>query len=621
MGENGLFYYLTRHPEVKITKRNQLEQYHRKGRYKEMEVAALDFGSKQRSKNYSAVQQNEEDNDPIDETHEENEAYMILGDFEFMNPPKLYQQNVHAGIEDVVPVREVEEVKERIESGLKRTVGVDGDVVGEYGVNEKYTGDQRMSFDAIGNNDEKTGKHEGRNEEHMRKVKKKKETHLDNERIKLERAVQKLTLEREDSIDHGEAVKETARCLNEVRNGLEKINLSEIELADIKSRINRSSSADEIVMIINSCTELKRKFSNVEHSRILEQLLKISSNPQNPLVEFPLNINKNHYCDIIEFAIENAPDVLGLVLKLKTQNEAPINVDDVVSCAYTFSSLASSVSRLNNSLKKTKSISTKNNGLTNSGLDELAHLGIVETSRSYRNDRDFLASLSDHILKMYAQFSTCQITFDNMDMTVGGVMHHMTLPFLEFEMKDTSNLSMEEKSFDEALEFFKKETVLMKSLENKDLLSHYQYVVAWTLGRLFGDEVEGFSWLKSVFPKHYKHPNSDTSSKKSTIFTLKPLNFCENNNREMIKIMEHLQWMYLSLVAEQSEDKETYLKDLKIIYNIDVEASIREAAEKRIKKGSIRIKKCPKKWKKSTIFLIPPPSPRMFWTFLNLGKI
>ena len=39
-----------------------------------------------------------------------------------------------------------------------------------------------------------------------------------------------------------------------------------------------------------------------------------------------------------------------------------------------------------------------------------------------------------------------------------------------------------------------------------------------------------------------------------------------------------------------------------------------------ISQGSLRIKKCHKKWKKSTIFLIPP-SPRMFWTFLNLGKI
>ena len=32
-------------------------------------------------------------------------------------------------------------------------------------------------------------------------------------------------------------------------------------------------------------------------------------------------------------------------------------------------------------------------------------------------------------------------------------------------------------------------------------------------------------------------------------------------------------------------------------------------------------KKNPKLWKKSIIFLTPPPSPRMIWTFLNLGKI
>ena len=40
-------------------------------------------------------------------------------------------------------------------------------------------------------------------------------------------------------------------------------------------------------------------------------------------------------------------------------------------------------------------------------------------------------------------------------------------------------------------------------------------------------------------------------------------------------------------------------------------------------KGSIRIKRCHKKWKKSTFFLAPPPPPfpSKFWTFLNLGKI
>ena len=39
-------------------------------------------------------------------------------------------------------------------------------------------------------------------------------------------------------------------------------------------------------------------------------------------------------------------------------------------------------------------------------------------------------------------------------------------------------------------------------------------------------------------------------------------------------------------------------------------------------KGSRRNKKCHKKWKKFKFFLTTPPpsSPRMIWTFLNLGK-
>ena len=170
-----------------------------------------------------------------------------------------------------------------------------------------------------------------------------------------------------------------------------------------------------------------------------------------------------------------------------------------------------------------------------------------------------------------------------MDMCIGNVMHHMTLSFLEFETLDTSNLSTVEKRFGEALEFFNQDTVFMTSEFNKELFDHYVYVTAWTLGRILADEVEGFSWFKRVFAKHYKHKNSETSAKKSTIFTQKPLNYCENNNRDMLKIMEHIQSQYLHLVGEQSKDKEGFRKDLKVIYSVDVAKDVREEAEQRVK--------------------------------------
>ena len=82
-------------------------------------------------------------------------------------------------------------------------------------------------------------------------------------------------------------------------------------------------------------------------------------------------------------------------------------------------------------MKKIKSITLKCNGLTNDGLDCMATLGAAETSRSFRNDRDFMASISDEILKSYAK--TMMFTFDNLDLQINHNPHHLTLNFLEFE--------------------------------------------------------------------------------------------------------------------------------------------------------------------------------------------
>ena len=578
--DTGSTFYLTRHPEVKISKRCQLESYQKKGRYLEMNLADLDFGTKRRSRKYSAVQVKKQKKLPELEIGGDS---FCEGFSDQSYPGPVDQGNSDAVTEaHVCNSEEMEDESEVDVSGeLKRV-----NKMGNEGKEDLFDEEGAAKEDTVAMHGEK----ETDDEQKRRNIthEERKRSHLENEERKLVNAVQKLTLNRKDVIDHREALDDSAKNLKEVRSSLGESDLHKIDLDAFKSKIDASKTAKELVLIINSCTELQQKISSLEQSKILEQLLKIASQPENPLTSFPLDINKNHYSDIISFALKNAPDVMGLVLRLSTKNEAPITHNDVVRCAYMFSSLACSVSRLNNALKKTKSVNTKNNGLTNNGLDLLANIGVFETSRTYRNDRDFLASLSEHILKSYAQISVPQITFDNMDMSVGNVKHHMTLPFFEFETEDTSHLPIDEMSFEEALEYFRKETVLLKSALNEDLFEHYKYVTCWTLARIFGEEVEGFAWMKKVFPCHYKHPNSETSCRKSTIFTQKPLNFNENNNREMIQIMTHLQFKYLSLVGEQSKDKDVYFKDLKMIYSVDLDDGVRVAAEERIKEEVVR---------------------------------
>ena len=142
---------------------------------------------------------------------------------------------------------------------------------------------------------------------------------------------------------------------------------------------------------------------------MIEQLLSLRSFPDNPLSDFPADINKNHYCDIVEFALKHAPDVLDFVVRLCVKNEDPILENDVVRCAYTFSTMACSISRKNNLLKKIKSLSLKKSGITSEGMDALSHLRIFETSRNFRKDRDFLASVSENVLESYAKTSVFQV--------------------------------------------------------------------------------------------------------------------------------------------------------------------------------------------------------------------
>jgi hypothetical protein len=139
------------------------------------------------------------------------------------------------------------------------------------------------------------------------------------------------------------------------------------------------------------------------------------------------------------------------------------------------------------------------------------------------------------------------------------------------------------KGFEKSLEFFHVDTVLPTSKFNEEEFEHFKDVVVFTLARLLGKEIEELSWMLTLFPRHYKHPNSATSDKKSVLFTQKPMNLCETSNSDMCKIMEEIQLQYLKLIGEQSEDKEKYFQDLTTILDVDGSKEEREVSEGRVK--------------------------------------
>ena len=248
---------------------------------------------------------------------------------------------------------------------------------------------------------------------------------LEKEQTKLTEAVLRLTISPHKQVDHKKVLEDTAKRLSDVRLS-DSVARKEFDMAGFKELVMDCKTVEDMSRILWQDSWFQSKFSDLFTSRLLEQLLALNSVPENPLKAFPVDVNTNVYADIVNFAIDNAQDVILLLTSLTKKFESPVSTSDVISLAFSFSSLAENASSHNKAIKKTKSVCLRSSGLTNSGLDSLSAVGVVETSRSYRNDRDLLASISEEILKQYAKQNVAQFTFDNCDIQINNIPHHLT---------------------------------------------------------------------------------------------------------------------------------------------------------------------------------------------------
>ena len=160
---------------------------------------------------------------------------------------------------------------------------------------------------------------------------------LTREKEKISLAVAKLTIDADKGIDHRDALEQAAIKLNNARLSKSK------EVLDVDSFKNATKgcrNGDEISKIIWKNCYFQERFSHLFTSKLLEELVSLGSLVNNPLKQFPVDINRNIYADIMNFAMENAEDVMLLLTFLTKKYENPIGVKEVIQLAYLFSALA-----------------------------------------------------------------------------------------------------------------------------------------------------------------------------------------------------------------------------------------------------------------------------------------
>ena len=133
-----------------------------------------------------------------------------------------------------------------------------------------------------------------------------------------------------------------------------------------------------------------------------------------PLKTYPPDINGNIYHKIVQFALNHSKSTVMFLMNLLVEKNKPVTNQDVIHVAYIFSYIAHKVNRENNALVKLKTLSVDKEGLVSEGTDGLAALGVTETSRSLRNNKDFLAGISPELVKSAAQRFPHQSTIDNL---------------------------------------------------------------------------------------------------------------------------------------------------------------------------------------------------------------
>ena len=384
-----------------------------------------------------------------------------------------------------------------------------------------------------------------------------------------------------DIIDHRKLLSKSAKEIDDFRQNDGYQTPADFE--DLKKKVSSSSDLREMLAILNKETSVMDALNLMFSDNCLSEISRIDVKT-GPLVEFPSSINENLYCKLAEYGMKTCPSLFLLVINLVVRRGEPILPSDVLKISTLFSSTCYVANQDLDALVKLRSLTLQVDGLKNVGLDILSDMGLAQCARSLSNHRDMFADIGPEVMNRTGKNFPYQSILDNCDLQT----EHLTVEVIEKETVDTSYLSTNKRTKEEALAMFNKEQILLGLDQHKEERHHLLYVVAVAAGRILAEGRPAASKLSGLLPVHHNHQNADKVLTPAMAFILKPYPYQETRNPDTIKLLIRIQQQFLKSVAKSKGDDPSFLNLLKVLEDPDVDDDEREAAEAIVKEAVLK---------------------------------
>ena len=360
------------------------------------------------------------------------------------------------------------------------------------------------------------------------------------------------------------------------------------DVGPLKEKLLRCESFNEMMLQMHADPIARRLLCHMTGTVFMSEVYSMDTT-SGPLADFPPDINKNVYCEIVRLALAKAPLTLELLYRFVVKQEEATQNTHVIKIATLFANICHTANPTMNAAVWLRSLALKMNGLTDRGVDQLACHDLAMTSRSLDRMANTMSAVGSLLHKNLATSMSAQSCWDNLDVASAGVNEHLTLGFHVFEDRDsTKMLSTTPLGIEETLQLFSIDTVTITRNSHQEEWHHLVHeVLGVGVGNLLVQllpETAG-KLLKKHLPRRHACATTGKQLSPARIVVEPPYPFCETLNSDMVRLCLRRQKDFLGRVARWKKNCPSFMADMKLLEDTKVDRMTREEAEVRVKEA------------------------------------